>query len=39
VLAVRPGDPASAAMKARSLDYTAAPPPMDWNGVHVMHEK
>jgi adenylate cyclase len=38
-LAARPGDPASAAMKARSLAYAAAPPAADWNGVHVMHEK
>jgi adenylate cyclase len=38
-LAVRPGDEACETMKARALGYADAPPPAEWSGVHVMHEK
>jgi adenylate cyclase len=38
-LAIRGDDEPSKLMKARSLAYAAAPPPSDWNGVAVMHEK
>jgi adenylate cyclase len=34
-----PGDAAARAMKARCVAYAAAPPPMEWTGTHVMHEK
>jgi adenylate cyclase len=38
-LAIRPGDGPSTLMKARAMEYAASPPPADWNGVAVMHEK
>jgi adenylate cyclase len=39
VLAIRSQDEPSKLMRARALEYLAAPPPKDWNGVAVMHEK
>ena len=38
-LAVRPGDEACETMRARALAYAVTPPPAEWSGVHVMHEK
>ena len=39
VLRVLPSDAAAKTMKARAEEYEKAPPPPDWNGTHVMHEK
>ncbi|MCC6357028.1 MAG: hypothetical protein IT577_24340 [Verrucomicrobiae bacterium] len=33
------GDGASGALYNRCLAYAAQPPPVDWDGAHVMHEK
>ena len=33
------GDAAAQAMKARCEVYAATPPPSEWTGTHVMHEK
>jgi len=33
------GDAAAQAMKARCEAYALAPPPPEWTGTHVMHEK
>jgi adenylate cyclase len=38
-LAARPDDPAAKTMKTRARDFAAAPPPDDWDGTKVMHEK
>jgi adenylate cyclase len=38
-LAIRKDDEACATMKSRALDYAKSPPPAEWNGAHVMHEK
>ena len=38
-LALRPDDAASKVMKARATELAAAPPPADWDGTTVMHEK
>nr|HEX4312417.1 adenylate/guanylate cyclase domain-containing protein [Kofleriaceae bacterium] len=38
-LAVRPGDEACTTMRGRAVEYSVTPPPAEWSGVHVMHEK
>ncbi|HEY1956516.1 MAG TPA: adenylate/guanylate cyclase domain-containing protein [Polyangiaceae bacterium] len=38
-LAIHADDEAAKTMKARALAFAAAPPPADWNGTNVMHEK
>jgi len=38
-LAIRAEDPACAAMRDRAREYVKSPPPADWNGARVMHEK
>ena len=38
-LVSRPDDAASQLMKARSEELAASPPPDDWDGTYVMHEK
>ena len=37
--AVLPGDAASAALRARCEAFQVTPPPEDWSGTYVMHEK
>jgi adenylate cyclase len=37
--ALVPGDVAAEAMRARCEAFEAAPPPPDWSGTYVMHEK
>ncbi len=38
-LLVRKSDAACELMKARALELAKTPPPPDWDGAHVMHEK
>jgi adenylate cyclase len=37
--ALRPDDTAARVLRERSLAYAADPPPVDWDGVHVMRGK
>jgi adenylate cyclase len=39
VLEDLPDDRAAAMMRERAREYAANPPPADWNGVYVAHEK
>jgi adenylate cyclase len=39
ILKLLPGDRAAETMRARCVTFEESPPPDDWDGTHVMHEK
>jgi class 3 adenylate cyclase/HAMP domain-containing protein len=39
VLSILPGDYAAESFEERCREYIKEPPPEDWNGVEIMHEK